>query len=189
MISFKTRADILPSTITLLAILILCGALLYTLLVPLPQYSSIDAVRTVKRAKMTNDILFYQKRQNEALAAISPRVWNGTTNHVIASVLALVTSNSDRQAVKLTAFRPQRTQDLDGVTELPFTIQLAGSYPAIRQVMRTLDSGGNKVVLRSVQVNASEQITNSVTATLGISTYIATPELTASSDQRGAGNG
>jgi hypothetical protein len=173
MISFKTREDYLPSSLMLISIVLLLGCLIYMIVVPAPTTAGDVISRNAKINTVTSDILYSRKRANEARAAVVPKLWTGSSNHVSAAVLALITANTSQNSLKLTAFRPQRTVDLDGVTELPYTVQLAGTFADIRDVMRSLDAGNSKVVLRSVQVNASEEVTNTVQATLVISAYIA----------------
>ena len=191
MISFKTKEDVLPSSLILLSLVILTAALIYTLLIPDPTTAAVISSRHATIRTVTNDILYSQKRSDEASAAIEPRLWTGTPNHVSAAVLALVNESATGETLDMTAFRPQRSQDLDGVTELPFSVQLSGSFTGIRQVIRQIDGPKSKVVLRSVQVNASEEAQGTVTATLVISAYIQSPADTSTSttETGGTGNG
>jgi hypothetical protein len=54
--------------------------------------------------------------------------------------------------------------------------------------MRDLDSKHSNVVLRSVQVNSSEEVAGTVTATLGISAYITADPLIAANIPKGGPN-
>jgi hypothetical protein len=55
--------------------------------------------------------------------------------------------------------------------------------------MQSLDRTDNKVVLRSVQLSASEEVTGAVTSTLGISAYITVdPEIAANIGSGGGQN-
>ena len=55
--------------------------------------------------------------------------------------------------------------------------------------MGTLDANGTKVVLRSIQIAASEEQSNQVTATLGLSAYIVNdPDILPQTQAKGAGH-
>jgi hypothetical protein len=183
MISFKTKEDFLPSTLILLSLVVLTGALVFMLLVPEPSTADIVSNRKATIRKLSEDVLYSKHRADEARNAVEPRLWMGSQNHVSAAVLGLVTASSTEASLKLTAFRPQRTVDLDGITELPFTVQISGTFADIRQVMRSLDGPHSRVVLCSVAVNASEEVTNTVQATLVISAYVASPTSQASTTE------
>ena len=65
-------------------------------------------------------------------------------------------------------------QVLDGVTELPISVQISGPYNEVRSVAATLDSGTSRIALRSMQIAASDSASSAVTVTLGISAYLPT---------------
>jgi hypothetical protein len=189
MISFKTKEDLLPSVLIILSSVAIIGILVFSLLFPVHSPAAIRQQATTDQNQIIDKIEHDKKDADSARAAIGPRLWKGDENHVGASVLALVTSFTAKNGVKLTAFRPQRTANLGGVLELPYTLQLAGPYPGIRAVMQSLDRTDNKVVLRSVQLSASEEVTGAVTSTLGISAYITVdPEIAANIGSGGGQN-
>ncbi len=172
MISFKTSEDAVPSTLIVLSAIIVVGFLVYCLLYPVPDPSSVsqNAASQISLIKASTEK--DQQLANVARSAISARVWTGDQNHIGTSVLGLVTDTTAANGVKLTAFRPQRSIALDGAVELPYSVQLSGPYPGVRSVMQALDSHTSRVVLKSVQVSASEEVTGSVTSTLVISAYM-----------------
>jgi hypothetical protein len=186
MISFKTKDDTVPSVLIIFSIVAIVGVLLYSVLLPVPTVESMAASLNTQQRLLVSQNLVDEKQANIARAAVGTRLWHGDENHVGADVLAKVTASTENNNVKLTAFRPQRTDDLGGIVELPYTLQLTGPYPGIRAVMRDLDANGSKVVLRSVEVTASEEVTGSVTSTLGISAYISSnPSMSASTVESG----
>jgi Tfp pilus assembly protein PilO len=189
MISFKSKEDSLPSALILLSIVIVIGVIAYVLFFPAPNVQVVNRQELTKQRNLERSIQVDQEEAKEARAAIAPRLWKGDENHVGASVLALVTNTTLQDGVKLTAFRPQRTVDLQGVTELPYVIQLSGPYSGIRAVMHTLDSSDSKIVLQSAEVNASEEVTGSVTSSVGICAFITTdPLIIASIPDKGGQN-
>jgi hypothetical protein len=172
MIGFKTRDDVLPSTLILLAILILAGSLFVMLFVPKPTTAGIVAGRDRSRRSIEDEIEKAKIRTKEAQVAVQPRLWKGSPEAITASVLARLTQEAATRKLQIGAFRPQKTQSLPGLTELPFSVQVAGPYPVVRSFMASLDAAGSKICLRSIQIASSDSASNAVTATLGISAYL-----------------
>lgn len=128
---------------------------------------------------MADDIADTRRQSREARAAIRPRLSRGDPEAVTATVLEQLTAQTGKRSLKLTAFRPDRSQVFEQVTELRFDAQVAGPYAGVHSLLGALDAGGSKVVLRSVQVTLSQAAGSTVTATLGLSAFVATdPALT-----------
>ena len=190
MISFKTKEDTLPSVLIILAILIALAAAVYWALFPVPDIASVAKASNEQQFQLRRQIRNEEQDADLSRAQIGARLWNGDSNHVGADVLALVTTSTSLNNVKLAAFRPLKQVDLNGVVQLPYTVQLSGPFSGpddkgVRAVMRNLDDSKSKVVLNSVQINSSEENAGAVTATLGISAYIATDPLIASNIPQG----
>lgn len=173
MINFKHRDEIAPSAMVLLSLLIMAGALAYMLLVPPPSVAGIARGRDRSRRAIDEEIARARARSKEAQAAAEKRLWTGDPDAVTAAVLARLTAEANQRALKLGAFRPQRQQALDELTELPFSVQIAGPYPAVRAFLATLDRPGTRLTARSIQIASSDSATDAVTATVGLSAYIA----------------
>ncbi len=178
MISFRRPEDIVPSFLILLSLLILAGTLAYMLLVPKPRVIGSSGLSGRTQQRLRDDIALTQKQGRLASASIRPRLWHSDPQSVTATVLAQMTTQAGQHSVKLTAFRPERSQAFDSVTELKFDAQMSGSYTGLHAVIAALDARGSKVVLRAVQVASSQEAGNAVTATLGLSAFVASdPDL------------
>ncbi len=170
MITFKTKEDVLPSTLILLSIAILIGALVF-LVLPKPSAAGIAKGRERSRQQIREEIERAKEREKQARAAALTRLWTGDAETVTASVLAQVTQRANESALQMGAFRPQRVQPLEGLTELPFSVQVSGPYPAVRKFLTSFDSANSRLALRSVQIAAADGKSSAVTATLGISAF------------------
>jgi len=189
MINFKTKEDVLPSSLILFSLIAIVATVLFVVFVPAPSAEAVRRASSLTTNELLTQILDERQQADVARSAIGPRLWKGDANHVGADVLALVTASTQQNQVKLSAFRPQRTVDLGGVIELPYTIQLSGSYAGVRAVTENIDAKNSKVVLRSIQVNASEEVAGTVTSTLGISAYITDdPDIAANITTQGVSN-
>ena len=187
MISFKHRNDRLPSALILLSIAVLAGTLGYMLLVPPPSAAGVVAGRERSRRQLEQEIARATARTEEVRKAVKPRLWQGNAEAVTAAVLNQLTEQAARRSLRITAFRPQRSQALEGITELPFSVQISGPYAAVRATMAALDAAGSKLAVRSVQVASSDGETSAVTATLGVSAYIAAADAAPAPPARGTG--
>ncbi|MBV9851448.1 MAG: hypothetical protein JO250_17405 [Armatimonadetes bacterium] len=173
MIPFRRREDALPSALILLSAALLTATLIYMLAVPRPSAAALDRGHTRARRQVLRETADVRKRTRQAQAAVAPRLWPGDANAASSGVLALLTVQTRRHALKLGAFRPQRPQALAGLTELPFSVQVSGPYPRVQAVMAALDAPQSRLALRSVEVASSEETSDVVTATLGLSAYMA----------------
>ena len=183
MFDFQNKEHVLPSALILVAILLLTGAALYDILVPTPSSQSAGHSHALARRKLADDMFMAKTGESKAKSALEPKLWQGDPNSVAAGVLAQMTTQANRHSLTLGAFRPERSVPLGIVTELPYSVQVTGPYPSIRTVMSALDGPNSKVILRSMQLAASEQSSNVVSATLGVSAYLATDPLVAAAPQ------
>lgn len=178
MISFGAREDVVPSVLVILSIVLLAGTLAYMLLVPKPSAARSARAWTSSRRRMADDIANTRRQVHLAQAAIAPRLWRGDPEAITATILAQMTGLTGKHGLKLTAFRPERPQVFDGITEVRFDVQVAGPYAGVHALLDGLDGRGSKVVLRSIQIAPTAAAANTVTATLGLSAFVATdPDL------------
>jgi len=171
MINFKNRAEAVPSAILLCAILTLAATLAYMILVPLPNAAGVVQGRERSRRQLVTQIAQVRERAKEAHAGSDARLWNGDHDTVMAAILARLTKVAAHNNLTLAAFRPQKPQQVSGMTELPITLQVSGPYPTVLAFLRSVDAPANRLALRSLQIASSDAATNTVAATVGLSAY------------------
>ncbi|MBC7808298.1 MAG: type 4a pilus biogenesis protein PilO [Akkermansiaceae bacterium] len=176
MIDFKRRDDILPSSLILAAILMLLGTLLYMVLVPTPSTAGLAKGRDLSRRKIAKEIETARARADELEKTNRAYLWNESAESVTARVLGDITAQARRKSLKMTAFRPQRPQTLETLTELPFSVQLSGPYPAVRDVVAAMNTPRSRIALRSLQMASSDGASSAVTATVAFSAYTVLPK-------------
>lgn len=172
-INFKNPAEVGPSAVMLAAVVILAGSLAVMLLVPKPTTEGLVKGKERTRKQLQEQAEAAQASGQAARAATVGRLWQGDADTVSAAILAQLTQEATVRKLKLSAFRPQRTQTLPELTELPFSVQVSGSYPAVHAFAATLERPTSKLALRSIQLASSDAASDAVTATLGISAYVA----------------
>lgn len=172
MIDFKHPEMRLPSALIAFSLLILLGTLIYMVAVPAPSATVSARGREMSRRKIQDEIETAKKRAQQLQAEARPRLWQGDSDAVAAAALDTLTNQARQRGLKLAAFRPQRPQALEGLTELPFSVQVSGPFPAVQATLSALGSQNSRLALRSVQIAASDAETGAVTATLGLSAYV-----------------
>ena len=183
MIRFKRPEDVLPSALILLSLLILASTLAFVLFVPRPGAARGAKSWASTRRRLADNVVDTKAQERRARAAIRPRLWHSDPESVTATILNQLSAQSAYRHLKLTAFRPERGQEFDGMTEMRFTAQMAGPYPAVHTLLRSLDARGSKIALRSVslgpsQLGPAQASSGDVSASLGLSAFVATdPDL------------
>lgn len=172
MINFKQQDEVLPSALNLLAIVLLVGGLGYMWFTWLVKPATPASISTSAQRRIVSQISDAKLISGKVVQEVRPKLWEGNSDTVAASVLGILTKATTAQSLKLSAFRPQRPQDLTNITELPYSVQISGQYPGIRAVLQTLDSKDSKVAIRSVQISSSGEASHEVSATLNLSVYV-----------------
>ncbi len=173
-ISFQRREDITPSLLMIVSVVVLAGTLAYMLLVPGTARSTHTTASS--RRRMVDDIAETRHQTRVARLAIQPRLWHGNPEFVTAAALAQLTRQTEKRSLKLTSFRPDRPQEFADMTELRFDVQIAGPYAGLHSLLEAQDARGSKLVLRSVQITASQTTGGgTATASLGLSAFVAGP--------------
>lgn len=171
LMNFKNPQEAGPSAVMLTALVVLAGALAYMLLVPMPTTEGLAKGKERSRKQLEDQIIAARQSGQLAQAQAAARLWQGEPDMIAASVLAQLTKEANGRKLKLSAFRPQRTLRLPELTELPFSVQVSGPYPAVQAFAATLDRPSTRLALRSLQLASSDAASNAVTATLGLSAF------------------
>ncbi len=157
-LNFKDKTLVIPSAIIVVSLMVLVVALLVGVLVPLPSTNGLAKSPELQLKDLNHQITMLQTQEQTAGQTIAARTWQCSQNDVSAAILANLTAQAKQEGLAVGSFRPQRTTDLNGVTELPYAVQITGPYPGVRLMMRSLDSSQSKVVLRSAQITRRHQL-------------------------------
>lgn len=172
MINFKQKEDMLPSILILISVLVMAACLIYSLFVPKPTTSGIVKGKALSIQKINHEIAGAQASSKIVAQNVRQGVWTGKPETVTASVLDKLTELTTSRSLKMAAFRPERSFVLGDLMECQYSVQITGDYSKVYEVMKALDDPKEKVVLRSVQINAAGGSATGITATLGISAYL-----------------
>lgn len=172
MISFRTQNDKIASTIAILAMLVLAGTLAVMLIVPKPKAAASQRVFDKNKLDIQIDTKKAEEAAAASKAAIDPLLWTGSPAEIAPRALSTVTALSATHKLKLVAFRPQRSNDADTVTVLPFSIALEGSFPDVAQMVTDLETPDTKLAVNQIQIASADGDTDKITATIGVVAYM-----------------
>ena len=192
MIGFKTKDDVLPSSLIVAAILLLAGSLAFMVFVPRPTTAGLAKGKVLSRQRIEKEIDTAKEASAKAEADAKLRLWTGRPERVTAEVLAYVTGQANANKLKLGAFRPQRTVVLEGAGELPFSIQISGAFPDVRRFLSALDTPKGRLALRSIQLSGADEASSNVTAMISLTAYVpldALPKALTETKKKGATRG
>jgi Tfp pilus assembly protein PilO len=130
-------------------------------------------VRTAmkQRDKLEKDIADLEKTIRDQKAKVGAKVWTLSLQEIGPKALQTVTGFAKEQRLKLTAFRPQKPNDVNGMTQLPFLISIEGSYPSILNFIRQIETSNSKLAPNLVQLSSTDGSSDLVTATIGVMAY------------------
>ncbi len=165
--SARTYANV---TIAVSGVLALC-AVAAMLLVPKPSVERIKREQRASRDKLLSSLTVTRRQARALESQNAARLWSGDGDTVTAAVLGRLIREADGRHVMLAGFRSQRTQDFGAVRELPYVVQAAGPYPAVRALVAALDAPGTRIALRTVQIAATDGSSDTVAATIGVSVF------------------
>jgi Tfp pilus assembly protein PilO len=174
MISFRTRDDSVAAAIAILAILILTGALGVLLFVPNPTEAGITRGRPRMIANLQREVADLKKESAAITMQIEPLLWDASVAQIAPQALASINRLAASHKVQILAFRPQKPIETTGLTLMPFSLTVDGSYPNVMQVVKDLDKSNLKLAVGLVQVGASDGATDHVTGTINIVAYMKT---------------
>lgn len=135
---------------------------------PVPALKQVTQIRRNQQTELFKDI--DKVKDDVSLTRIrnQQRLWVQPADQVAAAAMAKVTQVALAQSLKVLAFRPQRVQEVAGVTILPYQVSLEGYFPKVMAFVRTMETPSGRLPVVNVQIAASDGASDKVTATIGI---------------------
>jgi hypothetical protein len=174
MINFKDRQDMLPSLITVSAIVVLAGTLGFILYANSHPLTSAPAVAQAKRDLRTTEAKIQEAKTTLATnqATIDASSWTGAPQEIQTQILNRIGVLAAKRNVKINTVRPQRTMDVDQLSTLPYLITVEGTYPNVLAFERDVEAPTNRLAVNVIQVTATDASTDRVTASIGVVAYL-----------------
>lgn len=108
---------------------------------------------------------------------IANALWNVSLQELGPTALGQVNEAAVKRKVKVSSFRPQKINNVKGVTLVPYVMTVEGSYPDVVGLVRDLGNENSKLAVNLVQLASADANSDKVSATVGLVAYISSPEV------------
>ncbi len=179
MINFKDRDEVVPSTIIVISLVLLIATLIFTLVYKKPSVADLPKGQNIKTRQLIAAASDAKARAADIQVSSQSKLWQGDPETIMAQILSQLTDRSQRAQLTMSAFRPQKSQIVSGLNELPFSVQISGPYKAILPFIQSFDTPDTKVALRSIQFASLGGDSSTVSATIALSAYCKAPVVAA----------
>jgi Tfp pilus assembly protein PilO len=171
MISFRNRAEATTSVAIILALVVLVATGAVMAFAKKPTNEGIASGKIRSQRELDERIAKLEAERIAAQLTIDSWVWKEPIADIGPKALASVTNYSQRNRLKLIAFRPQKTVEINELTQVPFVISIEGAYPNILRFVKELETPSLKLGTGMVQVSTSDSNSDLVSATISVVAY------------------
>ena len=171
MISFKSRAEIAASIVILAAIGIMLATAAFMIFVPIPTAKGVASAKIKARNEIEGQIKDLKTKQALLATNIASRLWTLPPDQIGPKALESITAFARREKLTLKAFRPQKSNEVNGLMQLPYLIAIEGSYPGLMRFLSDLQTAELKVATSVVQLANTDPNSDLVSATVGVVAY------------------
>lgn len=153
----------------LLAISLLMASLLAVLLfVPRPRQTVTIGERTSAEAAVRSQTYAARQLAETATARAATYLWTEGADAVSPKALEIVTQAAKAENLRISAFRPQKPSDADGLEQLAYLVAVEGRFPAVTGFLRRVETPDNRLAVTLFQVTSADGASDAVTATVGL---------------------
>lgn len=189
MINFRDRQEAVPSAVTVISLVAMAATLLFMLLVPKPTTRGMDAKKRNQEFQVRLATDNARDQLAESRAANAKRLWTVPASQVAPTALDQVTRLAAARNLKVIALRPQRANDLEGVTQIPFLLTVEGSFPSALALARDMERPDRRMAVSLIQLSSADGASDKVTMSLGMSAFVAEAPKAAASNSAGGRRG
>ncbi len=171
MIDFKDR-DELPTNVVIVAsvVIMVCAGLFMALAPkPLPQLTA-DQIRKQKN-KANIAILDSTKKSKAASTIIAQKTWQGNPEEVLPLALQKVALMAQKHHLKVIGFHPQSLIYAPSITLIPCVVNVDGTFINVVAFEREIEAGNTNLAVNLMQFASGDQMSNKVSASIGIVAY------------------
>jgi len=165
MISFKSKADTGASVAILVALAVMLAAAIIQF-APKPTSAAMAKGAERSRDQIKDEIGKLEASNAELTSQVNEKIWSMPLDDIGPKALQTVSGYVQKAHLKLVAFRPQKTVEVNGLTQIPFLISVEGSYPGMMELLRELDLPDAKVATNTVQLTSTDGSSDKVTGTI-----------------------
>jgi hypothetical protein len=189
MINLRDRESMGTNALALGSILVLACTLVFMMVVPKPTNQGLAKERRDREFRVKLDTQNARERVQASQAAITPLVWSVPISQIGPGALEKVTDLVESRRLTLIALRPQRSQQVADLTQVPFLATVEGPFPAALGFVRDLEGASNRMAVSLIQMASQDGDSDRVTLTVGLQTYADPPAVSGESSSEVAQRG
>lgn len=153
------------------AIMVILGALAAIFLFPKPSAHGITAKQAMTQQQAIKQADSLSRDLREVEASLASRTWKGGPQQVGPAALNSMSALAKSNQVKLSGFRPQRSNSVAGLELLPFAVTAEGRYLDVLRFVQAIEKSDSKVAVDRLQFASAEANSDQVTAVVGITAF------------------
>ena len=171
MINLKAKDEMATNVAYLIAVVIIVGTLLFTLLVPKPTAKAVFAKRDAEERSIVSQVSKDHADLALRKAKVAEATWTGPAEKIGPAALTAINALALKHKVKLSGFRPERTSETAGLQMVPYTVTADGAFPDVLNFTKDIESSNSKLCVDSVMIASSDANGDLVTANIGVTAY------------------
>lgn len=170
MISFRTRDDKVASSLLICGVIILLIALIW-MLIPAPTVAGVANGKSRSKRQYESETKTQKERIKQLTVETEPLIWVGEPQEVGPKALASVTALAKSHKVEV-SFRPQKTLDIGGMTQLPYSVSVSGTYGDTVALIRDLQNPKHRLAISLVQLTSADSASDAVSGIVNVVAYL-----------------
>ncbi len=151
------------------------GLIAFDFLSPVPTVAQAQKDHAAKTKQLNSEIMLAEKELKDAEPKVREAVFSGTLETVSPSIMSQVTNQSRLKGLKVISFRPQRSEEVEGLIAQPFIMSVEGSFIACAELVRDLTRQTDRLTVSQVQIASSDSESSNVSMTVEITAFIMVP--------------
>ncbi len=171
MISFRTKDDQIAAGFMILGIVLLAASLVWMLL-PLPSVAGLANGKARSKQTLEEQIKQTKAANKELSSQVDPLLWTGSPEDIGPKALSSVTTLAMNRHLKVSAFRPQKRIDMNGLLQVPFSASITGGFADAANFVKDLQNPKYRLAVSLVQLTATDGSSDAVTGTVNVVAYI-----------------
>ncbi len=151
------------------AVVALVAIAAYDVIAPAP--GSEGFVTKKSESELKSDKARAMANLAESEQTVNSLTWQVSRDEVGPSAMAWVSQRARQNNVEVSAFRPQRTVDADGLQQLNYLVTAEGSYPNVMKFIKVFEGSDSLLAVRALQVASIDGASDTVRATISLVAY------------------
>lgn len=156
------------------AVVVLAGVAIFHFATPMPGTAPEGAPESSEevRARAADEGADYRRVRKENAV----RLWQMARDEISPEAMSWVSEKARESFVTVSSFRPQRTNDLDGVDQLNYLVAAEGPYQDVMRFIKAFEAEDSLLAVKLVQITGIDGATDTVRASIGLVAYLETDD-------------